>query len=208
MAYKQTRSFDQGKAGKKTGWCLQNVRLGYGIGAKYANATGSWNSNQQHKDRNVPAGVDVPLYYSFNTRNGNEGHVNVRLANGKVWSDGDMYSSIEDYEAKKAPDFLGWGESVNDVRVIEHVPDPPATSKMPGVRSKIKLDPGQVRTTFRAGTDTKAGEIHVKDDTYVYTVRGVRNYRVVINSASAGGDGVELALFYKDGKPIGGWKVV
>lgn len=83
-----------------------------------------------------------------------------------------------------------------------------APSKMPPVDSEIKLDRGLVRTTFRAGTDAKAGEIHVKDDTYVYTVRGVRNYRVAINSASGGGDGVELALYYKDGKLIPGWKVV
>lgn len=211
MAYKQVKAFNQAKGGRKDGFCLQNVRLGYGIGSKYDNATQAWNNTQQHKDRNVPAGVDVPLFYYYKTKNGNEGHINVRLANGKVWSDGEIFGSIGEYEAKRAPDFIGWGESINGVRVVEHVPDPPkpqSTSKMPAVNSEIKLDRGQVRTTFKAGTDTKAGEIHVKDDTYVYTVRAVRNYRIVINSASGGGDGVELALYYKDGKLIPGWKQV
>lgn len=77
---------------------------------------------------------------------------------------------------------------------------------MPQVDSKIQLIPKDVRTTFKAGTSTKAGEIKVTDNTFVYIVRGVRENRIVINSASAGGNGVELALYYTDGKLIPGWK--
>lgn len=111
---KQIIPFNQAKAGKKPLFCLQNVRLGFGIAAKYPNAITAWNNTEQHKDRNVPDGLDVPLYYSWKV----DGHINVRLANGTVWSDGNIYRSIADYEAKSAPVYLGWGESVNNVKVI------------------------------------------------------------------------------------------
>lgn len=212
--YKQLKPFDQSKAGKKKGYCLQNTRLGYGIVSKYDNATEAWNHTEQHKDRNVPAGVDIPLFYKYMTGYGNEGHINVRLTNGKVWSDGEIFASIEDYEAKKVPDFIGWGESVNGVRVIEYVPDPPKpqATKMPAVNSSIKLTPGQTRTVFHANTDNKSGDIKVTDDTFVYTVRFVRDYRIGIYTKSGGSktptDYKELALYYKDGKIIEGWKVI
>jgi uncharacterized Zn ribbon protein len=206
MGWKQTKAFNQAKGGTAKGMCLRNVRLGYGILPRYNNATEAWNNTEQHKDRNVPMGVDVPLYYSW----GRDGHINVRLANGRVWSDGDLYVSIEDYEAKKEPNFVGWGESVNEVRVIEHVADP-VPSKMPPVGSKIQLLPKQVRNTFRAGTTVKAGDINVTDNSFIYTARGYDAkypYRILINSASAGGDGVALALYYTNGVVIPMWKQV
>lgn len=207
--YKSSRLFNPAAGGNKPGYCLQNTRLGYGIGSKYSNATVAWNNTEQHRDRNVPAGVDVPLFYTYITRNGNEGHINVRLRDGRVWSDGDFYSSIADYEAKKAPDFIGWGESVNEVRVIEHVPDPP--SKMPPIGSRIKLIPVQTRNTFKAGTTQIAGGIRVTDQSFIYVVRGYDPkfpYRILINSKSAGGDGVALALYYTNGSVISGWQKI
>lgn len=81
--------------------------------------------------------------------------------------------------------------------------------KMPPVGSKIQLLPKDVRTTFRPGTTTVAGRIDVKDNTYFYFVRGYDPkypYRITINSASAGGNGVSLALYYTNGKLIPGWK--
>lgn len=115
MAWQQTRAFNSATAGTKLGWCLQNVRLGYGIAAKYPNAIGAWNNTEQHKDRSIPLGVAVPLYYSWKT----DGHINVRLPDGRVWSDGRIYSSLSNFESIATPVFLGWGESVNNVRVIQ-----------------------------------------------------------------------------------------
>lgn len=112
---KQIRPFDQSKAGSKPLYCLRNTRLGYSIAPLYDTAIEAWRNTEQHKDRNIPAGLDVPLYYTYKK----DGHINVRLANGKVWSDGDIYSSLEAFEAAKAPVYLGWGESVNKVKVIE-----------------------------------------------------------------------------------------
>lgn len=88
---------------------------------------------------------------------------------------------------------------------------PPPTSGMPAVGSSIQLIPVDTRTTYRAGTTTVAGQIHVKDNSYVYVVRGYDpKYpgRVLINSASAGGNGVALALYYTNGQIIPGWRVV
>lgn len=118
----QVRPFDQSKAETVKNGCLRNVRLGYGIPAKYQTAWEAWLHTEQHKDRNPPQGLDVPLYYSYTTTiNGvrkNFGHINVRLANGKVWSDGDIFSSISAYENTHSPVYVGWGESINGVKVI------------------------------------------------------------------------------------------
>src|SRR5690606_19890865 len=51
----------------------------------------------------------------------NYGHIGVRYPDGRFWSDGSVYASVEEYERLRAPVFVGWGESVNDVRVIEEV---------------------------------------------------------------------------------------
>lgn len=199
--YKQIRAFNP-NLGATYGYCLQNVRRGYGIASKYPTAIEAWNHTQQHKDRNLPA-ADVPLFYTY----GSYGHINVRLANGKCWSDGNIYASIDDYLSKHpSVHYLGWGESVNDVPVFQYSPDPKPS--LPPVGSKIHLIPPQERTTWKAGTATPAGTIHVTDDTFDYIIRGYDSKypgRVVINSASAGGDGVGLALYYLNGSRVDGW---
>lgn len=207
MGWRTTRAFNPAAAGTAELYCLRNVRLGYGIASKYMNATEAWRNTQQHRDRNVPAGIAVPLFYTW----GADGHINVRMPDGRVWSDGDYYRSIEDYEAKKEPNFVGWGESVNDVRVIDYAPDPVPGVSMPKVGDSIKLLPVDTRTTFVAGTTTVAGTIHVTDNTFIYQVRGFDpKYpgRVLINSKSGGGDGVALALRYTNGALIEGWKLI
>lgn len=81
--------------------------------------------------------------------------------------------------------------------------------KMPPINARIQLIPIDKRTTFKAGTATKVGEINVKDNSYIYTVRGydtMYKNRIIINSASAGGNGVSLALYYVNGTKIEGWK--
>ena len=84
-------------------------------------------------------------------------------------------------------------------------------SKMPAIGSVIRLTKGISRTTFRAGTTTAVGIIRPTDNTsFVYTVRAYDpRYpnRILINSKSAGGDGVALALFYTNGTKIDGWQV-
>lgn len=128
MAWKQTRGWDSNKGGTQAGMCLANVRKGYSIAAKYDDAWTAWLNTQQHRDRNYPAGVYSPIYFSYTTTidgvRKNYGHIGVRYPDGRLWTDGRVYASVEEYERQKAPVFVGWGESVNGVRVIEHVKDP------------------------------------------------------------------------------------
>jgi hypothetical protein len=84
----------------------------------------------------------------------------------------------------------------------------PVQPKLPPVGSKIHLIPPQTRTTWKVGTATPAGTIRVTDDTFDYIVRGYDPQypgRIVINSASGGGDGVGLALYFLSGARVDGW---
>lgn len=149
--------FNQGIAGTVPDSCLSNVRKGYGIAAKYNTAWEAWQNTQQHTDQDVPTGVDVPLYYSYTTTiNGvtqNYGHINVRLANGTVWSDGNIYANIDAYLSNHAPKYVGWGESVNDVTVIKG-------------DTGMQPTPKQVGDVYRFMTDS---EISQKDLNFYIT---------------------------------------
>lgn len=82
---------------------------------------------------------------------------------------------------------------------------------MPAVGSRIQLIPRDTRTTYKAGTANVAGKINVTDNTFNYIVRGYDSKypgRIIINSASAGGNGVGLALYYLTGERIPGWNKV
>ncbi len=95
----QVKPFVVANAGTTKYMCLQNVRLGYGIPAYYSTATKAWNGTVQHRDRNFPAGCDVPVFYSWSgTVDGvyaDYGHVAVRLADGRVWTDGRYYANVD-----------------------------------------------------------------------------------------------------------------
>lgn len=117
MNYRQVREFKQSRARTRKGWCLQNVRHGFGIPVLYPTAITAWKHTEQHHNRNIPQGVDVPLFYSYK----NAGHVNVSLASGGIWSDGDIYDSINHYLDTHSPVYLGWGESINQKPVIKKV---------------------------------------------------------------------------------------
>lgn len=119
--YTQLIPFSTSKGGNVPLECLENVSLGFSIGAKYATAWGAWQHTQQHFDP-IPDGLDVPLFYSYTTTidgvTENYGHINVRLKNGTVWSDGNIYPSKEAYMSNHLPKYVGWGLSVNDFKII------------------------------------------------------------------------------------------
>ena len=114
--------FDQSKGGTRPLFCLDNVRRGYGISNKYGSAWIAWQHTQQHFDP-PPPNLDVPLFYSYTVKidgvTANYGHINVRLKDGRVWSDGYTYQSIEAYTSTHAPKYVGWGESINDFKILE-----------------------------------------------------------------------------------------
>lgn len=123
--WEQVVGFNLAKAGNKSGHCLQNTRLGFGIPAVFDSAWQAWNNTEQHRDRNIPLGVDVPLFYDYTDSKGNrDGHVNVRLANTTVWSDGKVYADLGTFERSFSNvHFVGWGESLNRVRIIKEETD-------------------------------------------------------------------------------------
>lgn len=124
MAWTQTKKFVQSRAGTTPYMCLANVRSGYGITNLLPDAWTAWQNTEQHKNRSIPGGVDVPLFYSFTaTIDGvrkNYGHINVRLANGSIWNDGKIFANLATFEqAWGNVYYVGWGESVNNERVIK-----------------------------------------------------------------------------------------
>lgn len=88
------------------------------------------------------------------------------------------------------------------------VSNPPVSSAMPAVGTRIQLIPTQTRTTYKPTTTQPAGTINVTGWNNIYWVRGYDSkypYRVLIYTASGGGN-VALALRYTNGKIIEGWR--
>lgn len=132
--------------GTTKGNCLGNSRIAASpdIPAKYKTA---WEAEQHcilHAGA-PPLGVWTPAFFSYYaTINGvykNWGHVGWHSPDGKFYSDGVVYASISAYEAHHAPHYVGWGELLNDVRVVQYVADHIETVKpvMWNVRSTNSL---------------------------------------------------------------------
>jgi hypothetical protein len=126
--WKQVKDFVPSRGGTKPYWCLANVRAGYAIQNLLPDAWTAWQQTEQHKNRTIPAGVDVPLFYSYTATldgvNKNWGHINVRLSNGTIWNDGIIYPNLKSFEiAYSNVSYVGWGESVNNERVIKKEDD-------------------------------------------------------------------------------------
>lgn len=121
MAWKQLKAFNLAKMGHKKNFCLNNVRLGYGIGPKYASAKLAMNENRKkgtlHPLSTIPKNVTVPVY----TSQGIWGHIEVCLK-GTYYSDG--------VKAGKPNNSYMWGEYVNGVRVVEQTKPAPKTIKV------------------------------------------------------------------------------
>ena len=130
MSWKQVQPFIVTRAGTKPYWCLQNVRLGYGLAAHYEYALLDWQNNiAKHADQNFPAGVDVPVYFNWTGTvggvNKNWGHIAVRLSDGRVWTDGKYFANVNELSRNYlgGQSYLGWGESVENIRVVQEVQD-------------------------------------------------------------------------------------
>lgn len=126
MSWKQVKPFDPAKGGTQPKLCLRNTRLGYDIPDKYYDAFTAWKHTQQHTDT-PPAGIAVPVFFDFwATIDGvyaNYGHVGSSLPDGRIWTDGryypDVYAVASQYLVNGKGKYLGWGEGLNDVKVIQ-----------------------------------------------------------------------------------------
>lgn len=185
MPYKQDRNVVISEMGKVKGYCLNNSRLAASpdIPAKYATAHEAALHAILHPGT-PPKGVWVPLYFDFwATIEGiykNWGHVGWQAPDGSFYSDGVKYANVGEYDRTHTPNYIGWGELMNDVRVVSYVADP-APAK-PAGRTKLHLNKGTITTTY-----DKNGSIYARDDTYDYIVRKDEGYRVQVQSASVGG---------------------
>lgn len=105
----QKRGFNLAKMGSSKNFCLRNVRLGYDIGSKYANAKQAMNENRQkgtlHPLSTIPKTVAVPVFTSA----GVWGHV-------MVCDHGTYYSDHK--RVGKPNNSYQWGEFLNGVRVV------------------------------------------------------------------------------------------
>lgn len=125
MAYKQVRQFNLSKMGHKRGWCLQNVRLGFGIGPKYLNA--KLDMLAQRKNGTLHSGVppiniSVPVYCDTSAL---AEHV-VVWDKGKVYSDGVLQKNgLAGFKS------FGWGELCDGTRVVEWTKDAGGTGFLP-----------------------------------------------------------------------------
>ena len=70
--WKQVKNFNIKKMGTKKGYCLQNVRLGFGIPAKYASAKVDMEANKKagtlHDMSTIPTNVAVPVYVDSSSK--------------------------------------------------------------------------------------------------------------------------------------------
>ena len=117
--WEQVKSFNINKMGTKKGYCLQNVRLGFGIPAKYASAKEDMEANKRagtlHNMDSLPKNVAVPVY--VDTTNKYE-HI-IACDRGTYYSDGKKLTLINGLK------FFGWGEICNGVRVVKYVENKP-----------------------------------------------------------------------------------
>lgn len=110
------------------GWCLQYVRQAFDLPARYGSATEAWErSTSQHKDRDFPSGVWVPVWYGLVDEP--LGHVVLRAPDGSVYSTSDLgatphhhpdLADLERYYAYYGMTltYRGWTEDVAGYPVI------------------------------------------------------------------------------------------
>lgn len=112
----------------RPGWCLQYVRETFGLPARYPTATAAWEASaSQHRDRNFPAGVWVPVWYGLAREPA--GHVVLLAPDGSCYSTSDNsnvphhHPNLADLEAFYASwgwplTYRGWTEDVAGYPVI------------------------------------------------------------------------------------------
>lgn len=137
MAWEQITPCDVNAMGTRNGYCLQNVRLAFGIPAKYYDAKEAMEANKAagtlHDISTLPTDVAVPVF--CDTYSPNE-HV-IIADHGVLYSDGKKLTTLTGMPA------FGWGETLNDVRIVERVEDkiePEAPAKMPAEDEIVEGD--------------------------------------------------------------------
>ncbi|MDV6295173.1 hypothetical protein [Rhodococcus aetherivorans] len=126
MAYKQLRAPNLNVT-TASGWCLKYVQDAFGSGWAGTSAWEAWTSRlaYKHADRNIPAGVYVPIWFDGYDQGQRYGHA-------AIYKDGRVYSSpytkvsthavlnsIADVERIYGMTYVGWSEDIGGTKVIE-----------------------------------------------------------------------------------------
>lgn len=110
------------------GWCLAYVNEAFGVPKRFGTATAAWQaSTTQHRDRDFPAGVWLPVWYGL--ANEPAGHVVLRAPDGSCYSTSDLtntpyhHPDLAHLEAFYAYygmtlTYRGWTEDVEGTAVI------------------------------------------------------------------------------------------
>ena len=114
------------------GWCLAYVQDAFGSGWAGDYALDGWNRNQHnHADRNIPAGVYVPIWFDGYWTGIRYGHVAI-YKDGTVYSSPwsavsaankvhDTLGSIAEVERIYRMSYIGWSEDIGGTRVLSPV---------------------------------------------------------------------------------------
>lgn len=113
------------------GYCLQYVRMTFGLNGVYPDATAGWlASPTKHRDTNFPEGVWIPLWFGIESVP--EGHVVLMFTGtGEVWSTTNagqytprIHPNLDDlmgvYARAGLPlTYRGWTEDIETVTVVD-----------------------------------------------------------------------------------------
>ena len=169
MAWEQVKAFSIKKMGTDKGYCLRNVRLGFGIGTKtsggkYPSAKADMEAQKKggtlHDISTLPKNVAVPVYTDTSSK---YEHVMV-CDKGTYYSDGKKLTSINGLK------FFGWGELCDGVRVVKKVADPTPSFK---VGDKV---------TLKNWVDYNGKKLKKTHD--YYTISEIKGSRAVLKSGN------------------------
>lgn len=116
MAWQQVKQFNISQMGRRTDWCLQNCRLGFGIKTGHfdsakADMESQWKNRTLHNISTLPKNCAVPVYVDTSSP-----YEHVVVVDHGIWySDG--------VKIKPISKVYGWGELCDGVRVVKKVED-------------------------------------------------------------------------------------
>ena len=196
MGWNQIRTFDPNKMGKQSGYCLRNCRIAFvpEIPPKYVDAKAAMLANKNagmlHPITSRPTNCAVPVF--ADTPSVNE-HVMV-WDHDKLYSDGKVVNP-------NGFTWFGWGESLNDVKVVEWVEDPaPAPEPTPEPTPEPEFKVGDIVVPI----PNDKGEYYDYDGTRVYrydddyTIMQINGDRAVLTAPRNGKPVIWCAMNTKD----------
>lgn len=133
------------------GMCLQYVQDAFGSGWAGSYALQGWRDivKKKHLDRNIPAGVYVPIWFEGYWDGYNYGHVAI-YKDGIVWSSPytnksshDQLGNIETVERVYGMKYIGWSEDIGGTTVI----------KEQDMAEKVNLDTARILAHMNLARD-------------------------------------------------------